>query len=173
MDDLHIAERVAEMLAGRSVACAESCTAGRLSETFAAVSGAANWFRGGLVAYQMPVKRRHLGVRVASMFTEECAIEMARGAAAMFGADVTVSTTGVVGDEPEDGVPPGTVIIATYADREARVHTYRFTGDANQICAQARRQALEDLVAALQSPPRARPARHLAAVPSVRDDEVR
>ena len=173
MDDVEIAETIAELLAGRSVACAESCTAGRIAETFAAVSGAANWFRGGLVAYQMAVKRRHLGVRAPSMFSEECAVEMARGAAAMFTADITVSTTGVVGDEPEEGVSPGTVIIATYVAREARVHTYRFTGDANQICALARHQALEDLLAALQAPPRARPARHLAALPSMLDDAVR
>lgn len=173
MDDVEIAEAIAELLAGRSVACAESCTAGRIGETFAAVSGAANWFRGGLVAYQMAVKRRHLGVRAPSMFTEECAVEMARGAAAMFTADITVSTTGVVGDEPEDGVSPGTVIIATYVAREALVHTYRFTGNANQICAQARHQALADLLAAVQSPPRARPARHLAALPTMLDDAVR
>ena len=110
------ADAVAELLDGRSVGCAESCTAGLVAQALAAVEYASSWLRGGLVAYQLEVKRRHLGVKAASMYTEQCAAEMAVGAAKFFDCDVAVSTTGVVGDEPEDGVAPGTIFVGSYVD---------------------------------------------------------
>ena len=112
------ADAIAELLDGRTLCCAESCTGGRVVQAFATVEYASNWLRGGLVAYQLEIKRRQLGVRAESMYTEQCAAEMALGAAKLFDADVAVSTTGVVGDEPEDGVAPGTIFIGTYVDGE-------------------------------------------------------
>ena len=78
---------------------------------------------------------------------------MAVGAAALFGADVTVSTTGVAGDTDEDGSPPGTVYIATSVDGVVVSRVHRFTGSAEEVCDQARRQALLDLHTALVDAP--------------------
>ena len=75
MHDSDFAAAVVAWLGARTVACAESCTAGRLSQAFAAVGGAEDWFRGGLVAYQVPVKRSLLGVTAASVLNEEAAKE--------------------------------------------------------------------------------------------------
>lgn len=141
-----LAGEIASRLAGRTVACAESCTAGRLAEEFAAVEAASDWFRGGLVAYQTTIKRALLGVEMASVLNEEAAAEMAIGVAELMDADVAVSTTGVAGDSPEEGVPPGTVFIATYVDGHVRVATHRFDGNPEAICAAARDQALEMLL---------------------------
>ncbi|RPI07691.1 MAG: CinA family protein, partial [Actinobacteria bacterium] len=104
---------VASALGGRAVASAESCTAGRICEALATVTGASDWFRGGVVAYQEPVKRALLDVEAASVLSEQAAAEMATGVAELLEADVSVATTGVAGDEPVDGVAPGTVFIAT------------------------------------------------------------
>jgi nicotinamide-nucleotide amidase len=143
------------------VACAESCTAGRLIQSFAAVGGAEEWFRGGLVAYQVPVKRSLLGVTEVSVLNEAAAKQMASGVASLLSAEVTVATSGVVGDEPQDGVTPGTVFIATFVDGSVTSRTHHFDGESREVLDAAVRQALCDLlvdVGALAgaAPPRAR-----------------
>jgi nicotinamide-nucleotide amidase len=149
--DEDVARRVVAGLEGRSVATAESCTAGRVAEVLASVEKASDFLRGGLVAYQEPVKRELLGVTARSVLSTEAAEQMAAGAAALFGADVTVSTTGVAGDDEEDGSPPGTVYIATSVDGVVSSRVHRFTGSAEEVCDQARRQALVDVEEALSS----------------------
>lgn len=145
-----LAERVAELLGERQVATAESCTAGRIATALATVTGAVDFLCGALVSYQEEIKRDHLGVRAESVYSDEAAAEMARGACRMFGAQVAVGVSGVVGDEPEDGVEPGTVFIATVVDGDVRSRRYRFDGSPVERCEQARDQALRDLGAALE-----------------------
>ncbi|MPY94088.1 MAG: nicotinamide-nucleotide amidohydrolase family protein [Acidimicrobiia bacterium] len=151
MDDAELAAAIAERLEGRAVACAESFTAGRISEAFAGVTKASEWFRGGVVAYQVGVKRALLGVEAASVFSEAAAAEMATGVGELLDADVTVSSTGVAGDVPEDGVPPGTVVIGTTVGDSCRTDVHHFEGDALAVCVAATRQALEDLLDHLES----------------------
>ena len=99
--DERLASRVAELLDGRTIATAESCTAGRLAEVLATVERATDFFRGGIVAYQEWVKRDLLGVTASSVLTPEAAAQMAIGAARLMRAEVAVSTTGVAGgDDP-------------------------------------------------------------------------
>ena len=151
MLERELASEVVELLGDRTVATAESCTAGRVAESLAAVEGAVDFLRGGLVAYQDGVKQSHLGVTAASSLSAEAAAQMASGACHMFRADAAVATTGVAGDEPQDGVPPGTVFVATAVDGVVGVNRYRFGGDPVQVCETARRQALLDLRAALSA----------------------
>ena len=97
MQDEQLAHRVAGLLGGRTIATAESCTAGRIAEVLACVESAVDFLRGGLVAYQDAVKHDLLGVVAESVLSVEAAAQMAAGAAELFDADVTVSTTGVAG----------------------------------------------------------------------------
>jgi nicotinamide-nucleotide amidase len=140
------AELVALALDGRAIACAESCTAGRLSAALATVTGASDWFRGAVVAYQEPVKRALLDVEAASVLSEQAAAEMATGVAELLDADVSVATTGVAGEEPVDGVAPGTVFIATCVGGSVRVATHRFDGDPLTVCDSASDCALISLL---------------------------
>jgi nicotinamide-nucleotide amidase len=106
------AERVAGLLGGRSLACAESCTAGLLAQAFAAVEGSGDWFRGSIVAYQRCVKVELLDVAPTVPLVSVCVAErMARATARQMNADVTIATTGAAGPDPLDGAPPGTVIV--------------------------------------------------------------
>jgi nicotinamide-nucleotide amidase len=146
-----LADAVATELDGRSLATAESFTAGRLGAAFAAVASASEWFRGGLIAYQVPVKRELLAVRSYSVVTTHAACEMARGAADLFHADVTLSTTGVAGGEPVDGVPGGTAMFAAYVDGLIEVRRTRFEGSPEAICDQAATAALLLLLTALRN----------------------
>jgi nicotinamide-nucleotide amidase len=145
------ASRVAELLGGRSLACAESCTAGRVSAELAAVGGAVDWLRGGLVAYQTATKRRLLGVRAPSVVSEQAAREMAMGVARLLEADVALSTTGVIGDTPSDGVAPGTVVIATAVGDDVRVRTRHFEGEPDEVCEGATQAALAALAEHLET----------------------
>ena len=147
-----LAAAVADRLAGRRIACAESCTAGRVSAAFAAVGGASEWLRGGVVAYQDEVKREVLGVGAPSVLTADAAVEMARGVASLLDAQIAVATTGVLGDEPEDGTPAGTVYIATLVDGSTVSSAHRFEGDADEQCAQAVDAALRALLVRLETP---------------------
>ena len=137
------------LLGDRTVATAESCTAGRVAEVLACVEKANEFLRGGLVAYQEETKRELLGVGARSVLSTEAAEQMAAGAAELFGADVVVSTTGVAGDRDEDGSPPGTVYIGTSVDGVVNSRIHHFGGSPEEVCDQARRQALVDLEAAL------------------------
>ena len=137
IDDL--ASRVAELLDGRTVACAESCTAGRISEAFAAVEGASTWFAGALVAYQEHAKRSLLHVRAPSVLSTEAAAEMAEGIARLLEVPVA-------GDEPVDGVGPGVVFIATRVGDETTTSIHRFEGSPDEVCDGAAACALSQLV---------------------------
>ena len=69
----------------------------------------------------------------------------------LFGAEVTVSTTGVAGDQTADGTPPGTVYIGTSLEGSVATTVNRFTGSPEEICDQARHQALLDLIERLEA----------------------
>ena len=138
MKDDDLARRVAELLDGRTIATAESCTAGRVAEVLATVEQATDFLRGGIIAYQEWVKRDLLGVTARSVLTEDAAAQMAIGAARLLRADVTVATTGVAGGDTEEGTPPGTVYIATSINQKVTSAEHRFTGSPEQVCAKAR-----------------------------------
>lgn len=162
--DAELAETVAALLAGRTVATAESCTAGRVAAALASAEGAADFFRGALVAYQVPVKQQLLGVSSTKVLNLRTAEEMAAGAARLLSAPVAVATTGVAGGEPVDGVPAGTVFIGTTVDGSTSSARHWFAGEPEEVCAAAARQALRDLVGALRA--------HAATASAPGSDEV-
>lgn len=81
------------------LAVAESLTAGHLQAKIAAVSGASDYFLGGVTAYSLEQKVKLLGVNRVHAKSVDCvsqrvAVEMAVGVAKLFGADLAVATTG-------------------------------------------------------------------------------
>ena len=92
-----------------TLAVAESMTGGRVQAAITAVPGASGYFLGGLTAYTLDQKVRHLGVKRAAAakvnaVSSGVAAQMARGAARLFGAGVAVATTGYAEPAPEFGV---------------------------------------------------------------------
>jgi nicotinamide-nucleotide amidase len=96
-----------------TLAVAESMTGGRLQALVVAEPGASEYFLGGITAYALQQKVRHLGVdaqmaAAVDGVSAEVARAMARGACALFGADVGVATTGYAEPMPARGQPePG------------------------------------------------------------------
>jgi nicotinamide-nucleotide amidase len=78
---------------------AESMTCGWIQARIGAVPGASEFFLGGLTAYELDQKVRHLGVdpvRAAAVnaVAPEVADQMALGACAFFKCDLSLATTG-------------------------------------------------------------------------------
>jgi len=93
-----------------ALAVAESLTCGHLQATIGAVSGASQFFLGGVTAYTGEQKVALLGVsRVegepVNWVSAAVAEQMARGAAQLFGSDFALATTGYAEPSPEWGVP--------------------------------------------------------------------
>jgi len=100
---------------GWRVAVAESCTGGLLCAEFVKVPGASKVLAGGVVAYSRDAKRRLLNAPDAlldqGMASPDIAAAMARGAAALLGADVGIAATGAAGPDAMDCIPPGEVYV--------------------------------------------------------------
>jgi len=92
-----------------TLAVAESLTCGRVQAAIGAISGASQFFLGGLTAYSGAQKVAHLGVsraegELVNYVSAAVAEQMARGACRLFGADLAVATTGYAEPSPEHGV---------------------------------------------------------------------
>jgi len=114
-DGARVDDQVAELLAGRTIATAESCTAGLVAARLTDLAGSSAYVAGGVVAYANEAKSGLLDVDPALIEThgavsEPVAEAMADGALRRFGADTAVSITGIAG--PGGGTeakPVGTV----------------------------------------------------------------
>jgi nicotinamide-nucleotide amidase len=93
-----------------TIAVAESVTCGHLQAKIGAHPSVAEIFKGGITAYSIDHKVRHLGVDATHASKTNCvstrvADEMARGACALFGVEIGVATTGYA-DPPGKGKAP-------------------------------------------------------------------
>jgi len=101
-DGARVDDQVAELLAGRRIATAESCTAGLLAARLTDRPGSSDYVAGGVVAYANDAKTGLLGVDPALIerhgaVSEEVAEAMADGALVRFEADTAVAVTGIAG----------------------------------------------------------------------------
>lgn len=95
-------DRVAELLPGRRIGLAESCTGGLLAARLTDREGSSQYLVGGVVAYSDEVKIELLGVPAPLIerygaVSPQVARAMADGALRAFGADLGVGITGVAG----------------------------------------------------------------------------
>ncbi|ORX00591.1 competence/damage-inducible protein A [Mycolicibacillus trivialis] len=135
-----IDEQVARLLAGRTVATAESCTAGLLAARLTERPGASAYVAGGVVAYSNEAKAELLGVDPELIarhgaVSEPVARAMAAGALARFGADAAVAITGIAGpDGGTDEKPVGTVYFcALLADGRGMDRNVRLPGNRADV----------------------------------------
>ncbi|MBP8849906.1 MAG: competence/damage-inducible protein A [Breznakibacter sp.] len=101
-----------------TLAVAESCTGGYISENITKSSGASHYFRGSVVAYHNDIKTNILGVPAQTIaqfgaVSQEVVEAMALGSCKAFATDYAVATSGIAG--PDGGTPEkpvGTIWIA-------------------------------------------------------------
>jgi nicotinamide-nucleotide amidase len=92
-----------------TLAVAESMTCGHVQACIGTISGASEFFLGGMTAYSLEQKVRYLGVNRAAAkrvnsVSAEVAEQMARGVCALFGSDLGLATTGYAEPAPQEGV---------------------------------------------------------------------
>lgn len=92
-----------------TIAVAESVTGGLLQAAFTQVPDASKFFHGGLTAYNLGQKARHLDIE--TIYADDCgcvskkvAEEMAIGISALFKSDYGISVTGYATTMPDKGI---------------------------------------------------------------------
>jgi nicotinamide-nucleotide amidase len=132
----------------KTLATAESITAGQVAARLAKVPDVSAWFRGGIVAYQNEAKTELLGVP-AEMLREHGAVSapvaeaMAIGCRTRLGTDLGVSTTGLAGPGGATADKPvGLVYVSLAHAGGVRSISFNWTGTRAEIQSRAARLAL-------------------------------
>jgi nicotinamide-nucleotide amidase len=135
-DGATIDEQVAELLGGRTIAVAESCTGGLMAGRLTDRAGSSAYVLGGVVVYSNEAKTAFADVPAALIerhgaVSPEVAAALADGAIARFGAGVGVGITGIAG--PGGGSeekPVGTVCVSVaHAGDEREDRVVQLPGD--------------------------------------------
>ena len=150
-------EKIIETLASQNqtVSFAESCTGGRITAAFTAISGASAVLNGSMVTYSNEIKHSWLGVEneVLENFgavSSQCVVQMLEGIQRSSGADYTIAVSGIAG--PTGGTeekPVGTVYIGLQTPSSQEVFQCLFEGDREQVQEQSTLFAIEKLVEVL------------------------
>ncbi len=119
-EDETIEVRIGQLLVkqGRTLSVAESCTGGKIAQSFTKNAGASTYFRGGAVTYATQSKIDVLGIDASiiekyTVTSAEVAEAMALSVREKFKSDYAIATTGNAGPKKGDGdVEVGTVFIA-------------------------------------------------------------
>jgi len=134
---------------GKTLAIAESCTAGLLSHLITKNSGSSMYFLGSIVTYSNELKHSILGVRQEDLkdfgaVSEVVVLQMLRGVFQVSSADYGIAISGIAGPlGGSESTPVGTVWIAVgekTGREQARVLS--FQGDRAAIIEQAAEVAL-------------------------------
>ena len=99
----------------KTLATAESCTAGRVASVITAVPGSSNYYKGGLVCYSDEVKTELLKVDAdviaeKTPVCEEVVRQMVIGANELFHTDYAVAISGFAGPGGPDGGRSGVIV---------------------------------------------------------------
>jgi len=136
---------------GWTLAVAESCTGGLISDRITNVPGSSNYFEGGMVTYSNESKAKHLGIplnyiRRHGAVSPQVAKKMAQGVRKAFRTTFGLSTTGVAG--PTGGTkrsPIGRVFIGIADGRRTWVRKLDLRGSRREIKEKAAQKSLEFL----------------------------
>ena len=122
-----------------TLAVAESCSGGMVSQRITRIPGSSKYFVGGITSYANSMKSDYLGVPAKLIeqhgaVSHEVAEAMASGIQRGTGADICLSITGIAG--PEGGTaekPVGTVYMGVATAIACTVKLFHFDGNREQI----------------------------------------
>lgn len=122
-----------------SIAVAESCTGGMISDTLIGFPGISQVFKEGLITYSNEAKMKYLDVKQETLDTygavsHETAEQMAIGVRRAAGADIGIATTGIAG--PGGGTeekPVGLVYIGLSIGEKTYTYQINITGGRHKV----------------------------------------
>jgi nicotinamide-nucleotide amidase len=132
----------------KTLATAESITAGLVAQRLGQIPGASAWFRGGVIAYVNRIKHEMLGVPqelldVHGAVSAPVAEAMAIGCRERMGTDLAVSTTGLAGPggaTPDK--PVGLVYVGLAWDGGVSSLSFSWAGTRTEIQSRTAKMAL-------------------------------
>lgn len=139
-DGSTVDEQVADLMNGRSIAVAESCTGGMLAARLTDLPGSSVYMKGGLVVYSNEAKMALAEVSRETLeahgaVSEQVAAELAEGARRALEADVGIGVTGIAGPgggSPEK--PVGLVWLSVAGPGEAALtRSVRLPGNRDEV----------------------------------------
>jgi competence/damage-inducible protein CinA-like protein len=155
--DLTMEEIVGQLLLqkNQTLALAESCTGGLISQRMTRIAGSSTYYYGAAVTYSNDAKMKFLGVKPSTLekhgaVSQETAMEMSQGVRERTGATIGLSVTGVAG--PSGGSkekPVGTVWISVAQENHHDARLFHFHGERERIILGASQAALNWLRIAL------------------------
>lgn len=148
--DATLEEVVGHLLMDRhqSLALAESCTGGLISQRITRIAGSSAYYLGGAVTYSNESKARFLGVQPMTLekhgtVSRETALEMSQGIREKTGADIGLSVTGIAGPSGGSAAKPvGTVWISIAMDKLHEARRFQFHGERERVILGASQAAL-------------------------------
>ena len=145
-----IGNRLTEI--GKTLSIAESCTGGRIAQSFTANAGASKYFKGSLVSYATESKVNVLGINEDvinsySVVSKEVAESMAKNVRELFNSDYGLSTTGNAGPTKGDSdAEVGTVWISIATENEVFSEVFNFGNHREKVIMKATNKAFELLL---------------------------
>ena len=137
-----------------TISTAESITGGLIASKICEISGASNYFKGGVVSYTKEAKCSLLGLNLADIekygvYSKETVISMAKGIKERTKSDIAIATSGVAGPGPDEGVEAGTVYFCYCLEDKVITEKMKFEGTRNEIREEAAKHALVMVVGLL------------------------
>ncbi|MEZ4803783.1 MAG: competence/damage-inducible protein A [Gelidibacter sp.] len=135
----------------KTVATAESCTGGKIAESFTANAGASNYFKGSVVSYATEAKIDVLKIDKAlieefSVVSGPVSEAMARSVLKLFDTDYAIATTGNAGPTKGDAdAEIGTVFIAIASKTKVYSEKFNFGNHRTKVIHRATNKAFEML----------------------------
>lgn len=124
--------------AKKSLAVAESVTAGGVANVLTTIPGASKVFLGGVIAYTDQVKIRELKISKAMLakhtaVSEQVAIAMADGVRLLYKSDYAISTTGIAGPTGAYGQKVGVAWVGISSKKSSFAVALSFAGERESI----------------------------------------
>ena len=117
---------------GLTLGLAESLTGGLIASRLVSIPGASDVLQGSVVSYASEVKFDVLGVPVGPVVSDDAVRAMSEGACRVLNSDVGIAVTGVAGPDEQEGVPVGTVFMATTLDGVTETSMAKFPFNREQ-----------------------------------------
>jgi nicotinamide-nucleotide amidase len=149
-DDEDLQDAVFHLLAekNRTLATAESLTAGEVARRLGEVPGISQWFRGGIVAYDNGIKADLLGVPqhlldAHGAVSAQVAEAMAVGCRERMQTDLAISTTGIAGPGGGSAEKPVGLVFAGLAwQGGSKTQSFNWPGTRTEVQNRAAKMAL-------------------------------
>lgn len=153
INDEELEEALGKILTEKklTIAVAESCTGGLITDRLTDVSGSSNYFRQGVIAYSNESKTKLLGVpeemiTAHGAVSKEVAEAMAAGIRTVAGTDIGLSTTGIAGPTGGSLSKPVGLVWIGYSDKNTTLALKFTLGDNRRRTKERAAQAALELV---------------------------